>query len=198
MAIGCSGWQRMAFRAMLDMRRELSARMENNHDIASHMSRQHLLSCIEQFEILLRESERMAFISLTRLRIRSLRFVPLFALHTWRSLRQIRSARGFQTGAILADRGWTFWTMTAWDNEESMRQFMVSGAHKTAMPHLVEWCDEASVAHWTQPDASVLSWEEADRRMREYGRSSKVRNPSPQHATLTYRPPRTIASRKIK
>lgn len=79
-----------------------------------------------------------------------------------------------------------------------MRQFMVSGSHKTAMPHLVEWCDEASVTHWTQPEAAVPSWEEADRRMRESGRSSKVRNPSPQHATTpTYSAPRTIASGRI-
>jgi heme-degrading monooxygenase HmoA len=141
--------------------------------------------------------ERMTFVSLTRLRIRSFRFVPLFALHTWRSLRQVRSAPGFQTGAILADRNWTFWTMTAWDSEESMRQFMLSGSHKTAMPHLVEWCDEASVAHWTQQEALVPSWIEADRRMREGGHSSKVRNPSPKHATLAYRAPRTIAGAKI-
>jgi hypothetical protein len=99
----------------------------------------------------------MTFVSLTRLRIRSFRFVPLFALQTWRTLRQIRSARGFRTGAILADRSWTFWTMTTWDSEESMRQFMVSGSHKTAMPHLVEWCDEASVAYRTQPEAPVPS-----------------------------------------
>jgi len=141
--------------------------------------------------------ERMTFVSLTRLRIRSFRIVPLFVLHAWRSLRQVRRARGFQTGAILADRNWTSWTMTAWDSEESMRQFMLSGSHKTAMPHLVEWCDEASVAHWTQQEAPVPSWIEADRRMREGGRSSKVRNPSPQHATLTYRAPRTTAGAKI-
>ena len=146
---------------------------------------------------ILQGEERVIFVSVTRLRIRSFRFVPLFALHTWRSLRQIRSARGFQTGAILADRSWTFWTMTAWDSGESMRQFMVSGSHKTAMPHLVEWCDEASVAHWTQPETAVPSWIEADRRMREGGRSSKVRNPSPQHATLSYRAPRTTAGAKI-
>ena len=77
----------------------------------------------------------MTFVSLTRLRIRSVRFVPLFALHTWRSMRQVKHAPGFQTGAILADRSWTFWTMTAWDDQESMRQFMASGSHKTAMPH---------------------------------------------------------------
>jgi hypothetical protein len=68
--------------------------------------------CIGLFWKFFRGEERMTFVGLTLLRIRSFRFVPLFALHTWRSLRQIRSARGFQTGAILADRSWTFWTMT--------------------------------------------------------------------------------------
>ena len=141
--------------------------------------------------------KRMTFVSLTRLRIRSFRFLPLFALHTRRSLRQVKCAPGFQTGAVLTDRRWTFWTMTAWDSEESMRQFMLSGSHKTAMPHLIEWCDEASVAHWTQEEPLVPSWEEADRRMRESGRASKVRNPSPQHATLAFGSPRTTASAKI-
>jgi hypothetical protein len=146
---------------------------------------------------ILQRKERMIFVSLTRLRIRSFRFVPLFALHTWRSMRQIKRAGGFQTGAILADRSWTFWTMTAWDSEESMRQFMVSGAHKKAMPHLVEWCDEAAVAHWTQPESEVPSWTEAERRMREGGRTSKVNNPSPEQATLSFKAPRTTASAKI-
>ncbi len=140
----------------------------------------------------------MTFVSLTRLRIRSVRFVPLFVLHTLRSLRQVKRAPGFQTGALLADRSWTFWTMTAWDSQESMRQYMTSGSHKRAMPHLLDWCDEASVAHWTQPETILPSWTEADRRMREGGRISKVRNPSPRHATLSYRTPRTTAGGKIQ
>jgi hypothetical protein len=140
---------------------------------------------------------KMTFVSLTRLRIRSIRFLPIFALHTWRSLRQIKRARGFQTGALLPDRRWTFWTITLWDSEESMRQFMLSGSHKAAMPHLLNWCDEASVAHWTQPEAEVPSWIEAHKRMREAGRSSKVRNPSPQHSTLNFSAPRTTRGGKI-
>jgi hypothetical protein len=141
--------------------------------------------------------ERMTFVSLTRLRIRSIRFLPPFALHAWRSLRQIKRAHGFQTGALLTDRRWTFWTITLWDSEESMRQFMASGAHKAAMPHLLNWCDEASVAHWTQPDAEVPTWIEAHKRMCEGGRASKVRNPSPQHSTLNFSAPRTTSSGKI-
>lgn len=140
----------------------------------------------------------MVFVSLTRLRIRSIRFVPLFVLHAFRSLRQVSKSPGFQSGSLLADRSWTFWTLTAWDTQESMRAYMVSGSHKQAMPHLLHWCDEASVAHWTQPEATLPSWTEADRRMREQGRISKVRYPSPQHASLSYRPPRTAASGPIR
>jgi heme-degrading monooxygenase HmoA len=141
----------------------------------------------------------MPFISLTRLRVRSIRFLPQFLLHAFRSRNQVRRAPGFKTGALLADRGLAFWTVTVWDSEESMRQFMISGYHKAAMPHLVEWCDEASVAHWTEADASpqsqpvLPSWQEADRRMRESGRASKVKHPSPNHANLNFRAPRTAA-----
>ena len=132
----------------------------------------------------------MRFISITRLRIRSIRFFPSFVLHTFRTLGQVKKAPGFYGGSLLADRGWTFWTMTAWDSQQSMRSYMTGGSHLRAMPHLLDWCDEASVVHWEQPDDDLPSWAEADRRMREGGRASKVRNPSPQHATLTYREPR--------
>jgi heme-degrading monooxygenase HmoA len=140
----------------------------------------------------------MIFVSLTRLRVRSTRFVPIFALYTFRALRQVKKTPGFQKGRLLADRSRTFWTMTAWDTQENMRQFMTTGAHKKAMPRLLHWCDEASVAHWTQPEATLPSWTDADKRMREIGRPSKVLYPSPQHASLTYRAPRTTATGEIR
>ncbi|WP_213805786.1 DUF3291 domain-containing protein [Granulicella sp. dw_53] len=133
----------------------------------------------------------MTFVSLTRLRIRSIRYLPLFAIHAQKTLRQVKKAPGFQKGSLLPDRNWTFWTMTAWDDPESMRRYMTTAAHKRAMPHLMHWCDESSVAHWEQEESSLPSWEEADRRMRETGRVSKVNHPSPEHASLNYRKPRT-------
>ena len=78
--------------------------------------------------------------------------------------------------------------MTAWDNQESMRRFMTSGSHKDAMPQLLDWCDEAAVVHWEQPEAALPSWTEADQRMRLSGRASKVRKPSAQHAIELSRP----------
>ncbi len=135
----------------------------------------------------------MIFVSLTRLRIRSVRFVPLFGLHAFGTMRQVKKAAGFQAGAVLNDRQWTFWTMTAWDSQANMRLFMNSGAHKKVMPHLLNWCDEASIAHWEQDDNVLPSWIDAAARMRSQGRPSKVRFPSPNHATLNIREPRTAA-----
>lgn len=140
----------------------------------------------------------MAFVSLTRLRIRSFRFLPGFGLYVLRALSQVKKAEGFEGGALLADKSWTFWTMTAWDSQESMRRYMTDGSHKSAMPHLMHWCDEASVSHWDQPDERLPTWIEADQRMRSTGRPSKVLNPSPQHSTLGYRAPQRTASGPIK
>ena len=132
-------------------------------------------------------------VSITRLRLRSVRFLPAFALFAFRSLQQARRAGGFQAVSLLTDRRWTFWTMTVWDSEESMRAFMTSGAHRAAMPRLLDWCDEASVVHWRQPQPDLSSWAEAYRRMRLEGRPSKVRFPSPDHAALKFAPPRGSA-----
>ncbi len=151
----------------------------------------------------------MAFISITRLRVRSLRFLPAFGVHTSRSIRQVKRAPGFRGGSLLADRQWAFWTMTAWDNRDSMRDYMTAGSHRAAMPRLLDWCDEASVVHWDMPDDSagleqssqgdgLPSWTEADRRMRQDGRASKVRHPSPDHAGLTFRAPRLTGGGPIR
>lgn len=145
------------------------------------------------------ESRRdVPFISITRLRIRSLRYLPGFAVHTLRSQKQVRHAPGFREGAVLADHDWAFWTMTAWDDEAAMRCYMTNGAHRQAMPRLIHWCDEASVVHWTESEAGLPSWAEADRRMRLEGRPSKVRHPSTEQGALDYRSPRLTRSGPIK
>ena len=140
----------------------------------------------------------MSFVSLTRLRIRSVRFLPFFAIHTFRSLQQVKKAPGFLGGQVLADRSRTFWTMTAWDSQDSMRRFMTGGAHRAAMPHLLNWCDEASMVHWEQLENGLPKWDVADGRMRETGRASKVRFPSSSHASLSFRPPRLTGAAPIR
>lgn len=132
----------------------------------------------------------MTFISVTRLRIRSARFLPAFLFDTWQSARQVRRADGYRGGRMLADRRHTYWTMTAWNDAVAMRAYMTSGPHRRVMPKLMGWCDQASIAHWTQDDETLPDWHEADRRMRDEGRVSKVYHPAAGHDPMTFDAPR--------
>lgn len=140
----------------------------------------------------------LPFVSVTRLRLRSVFYLPAFFRHAVPSISQAKRAPGFRGGALLADRARAYWTVTCWDDEAAMRAYMLAGSHRAAMPSFIKWCDEASVVHWDQPDETLPSWPEADRRMRTEGRPSKLRFASPDHAGLAFLPPRTSTSQPIR
>jgi hypothetical protein len=131
----------------------------------------------------------MPLVSVTRLRIRSIVFLPAFAFHAVRANGQLRSAIGFQAGALLPDRHRTFWTLSLWERAEDMQAYIRTGPHKMAMPKLMKWCDEASVVRWEQDGSALPDWQEADRRMRSEGRPSKVRHPTAAHLAMTFASP---------
>lgn len=139
----------------------------------------------------------MTLVSVTRARVRSLWSLPAFALAAQASLSQARKASGFVAGSLAPDRAMTFWTLTVWTGEEAMRAYILSGAHRAAMPKFANWCDEASVVHWTQADEAEPTWSYAVDRMRREGRPSKVRRPSPDHQTMTFAAPRFAAAAPI-
>ncbi len=120
----------------------------------------------------------MAFVSITRLRVRRFWFMPGFFQLAARSLQQAAAAPGNLHVRVLRDAKLTFWTATSWSSEAAMRAFLVAGAHGTAMHKLLDWCDEASIAHWSQESPELPDWLEAHRRMTTEGRLSKVRHPS--------------------
>jgi len=132
----------------------------------------------------------MVFISVTRLRVRSWRFVPQFIWHALKTGRQVERASGFIGGRVLREARNAFWTLTAWEDETAMRAYRNAGAHRDVMPKLLEWCDEASVAHWSQDNLELPDWQESHRRMVEAGRLSKVKHPSPAQASNYIAPPR--------
>jgi quinol monooxygenase YgiN len=121
------------------------------------------------------------FISVTRLRLRSARFLPFFLWHAFRSNHQSRKAEGNLKTSLFRDANRAFWTVTAWRSEAQMRAFMMSGAHHRAIPKLVKWCDEASVVHWLQEGDVLPTIQAAHHHMVTAGRASKLRYPSADH-----------------
>jgi len=123
----------------------------------------------------------MPLASITRLRVRSIRYFPEFLLRALASVRQARCSSGCLSADIRREVKLIFWTRTLWRDEQSMRAFTKTGAHRTVMPKIMDWCDEASVAHWQQDSDSPPDWPTAETKMRTEGRTSRVRNPSPAH-----------------
>jgi heme-degrading monooxygenase HmoA len=131
----------------------------------------------------------MPLVSITRLRVRSWRHLPGFFLRAFRSGNQAKSAPGNLAVTILREVKRTFWTLTVWTSEQDMKAYMTAGAHGKAMRRLLEWCDEAALAHWTQESAEPPSWEEAHRRLQQSGRPSKVNHPSEDQRAFRVPPP---------
>jgi hypothetical protein len=125
----------------------------------------------------------MAFISVTRLRVRSFIYLPQFFWDTFQSVRQVERSSGFLGGRLLVNAKNIFWTVTAWNDQAAMNAYRTSGAHRRAMPKLLNWCDEAAVVHWAQESSEIPLWQEVHRRMVEEGKPSKVNDPSSDQAS---------------
>lgn len=130
----------------------------------------------------------MPFVSVTRLRLRSIWHLPRFIALTIPAQLQARRSPGFLAADYLRDHHLAFWTKTAWRDESSMRDFMTTGAHRKAMPALKDMCDEASGASWTQD--ALPSWQEAHSRLQESARYVFVHHPSDNQLARRSDPPR--------
>jgi hypothetical protein len=120
----------------------------------------------------------MPFVSVTRLRVKSIFYLIPFMRANEASVKEIKKSKGFLKGKELIDKKLTFWTITIWDNEESMKEFRSSTSHRIAMQHLPKWCDEASYHHWVQEETEFPTWDNISEKLYSEGRLSKVRNPS--------------------
>jgi hypothetical protein len=116
--------------------------------------------------------------------------LPAFLWQTFLSQRQVVRAPGFSGGRLLLDRKRTYWTLTVWRDDRAMKAFRGSGPHAKVMPRLVEWCDEASYAHWTPNGGSVPSWQEAYEHLIAEGKLSRVAHPSASHDARQFAEPR--------
>ena len=130
----------------------------------------------------------MPFVSITRLKIRSLLYFISFARANSAALKELVTIKGFIAGKELTDKGLTFWTLTLWDDDRSMLQFRNSASHRKAMQRLPDWCNEASYFHWNQEQNTLPGWIEASGRLITEGKLTKVRHPTQRHLSNNFPP----------
>jgi len=123
----------------------------------------------------------MPIASVTRLHLRSVRFLPAFSWYTLKSVRQAKQTPGNLGVKLRKTNGLAFWTLSMWQTLEAMKKFMFASPHKEAMQRLPHWCDEASFGHWEQKNVEWPSWDQAAEVLRATGRLAKVFYPSEEH-----------------
>jgi heme-degrading monooxygenase HmoA len=74
--------------------------------------------------------DKMALISVTRLRVRNFIYLPQFLWDTFKSMRQAERSSGFLGGKLLVNAKNVFWTTTAWKDQAAMNAYRTGGAHR--------------------------------------------------------------------
>jgi hypothetical protein len=123
----------------------------------------------------------MPLLSITRLRIRSIRFLPKFFWYAMQSTRQALKSDGNLAAKTFKDDGLVFWTCSIWEDELHMLNYMRSGTHKKAMPFLQHWCNEARTGHMTIPGKDFPSPAEMAHILLKFGKASKLNFPNENH-----------------
>lgn len=139
----------------------------------------------------------MPFVSVTRLRVKSIFYLIPFMRANEASVKELKASFGLLEGKELIDKNLTFWTMTIWEDEASMKTFRGSLAHRNAMQKLPNWCNEASYHHWIQEDNGCPTWNKASEKLFKEGKLSKVRNPSKAQAANEFPPIKWTKSERV-
>jgi quinol monooxygenase YgiN len=115
------------------------------------------------------EPERHYVALLSYLPLRSGRHVPGFLLHTLRIRAQLRRSRGLLGYSLRAElAAKRFWTLSAWQDEASLQDFVHARHHARTMTALTPHMGATRFIRWTAKGSELPpSWEDALRRWRE-------------------------------
>lgn len=111
-----------------------------------------------------RNREYLALLSY--LPLRKYRKIPLFLRFTFQIQRQLREsagAMGYGLRAKLLNRN--FWTLSVWEDERALMDFVVKVPHGEVMKALAPHMGATKFTRWKIPGSAIPpNWDEATRR----------------------------------
>ena len=116
----------------------------------------------------------MAILSVTRLKLRSVRHLPRFWRENGKAIAQVCRSEGFILGHGLAEISGAMWTMSLWESREAMRGYYLRHEHKAVMALLSDLACESCVADVDYDASSLPDWTTAHRILSESGRFGRA------------------------
>jgi heme-degrading monooxygenase HmoA len=104
--------------------------------------------------------------SATRLRVRGLRVLPGFFRHSFAATLAARGTPGVVRARLLGMPPFpVYFTLTVWESEKAMRDFVKTPAHREAMSHMAEYARTGRFASFSSESRRV-GWRRALRELR--------------------------------
>lgn len=93
--------------------------------------------------------------------------VPAFMRHTRAITKQLRQAKGLFAYCLRADLlQHRFWTLSVWQDDDSLRAFVRAEPHSNTMGALASRTKDPKFTRWTtQTPLPLPSWEEVESRL---------------------------------
>jgi hypothetical protein len=139
------------------------------------------------------QGDLMAQIVVTRLRLRDPAVFEEFFVAAIRAFEQAKSSDGNLGADVMADANNTYWTRTAWQDDEQMRAFMMREPHLSTMARIGEWCDEATFVKWAETGTALPDWGAGYERLVADGQVVDLPAASPENAGRAFPRPETPA-----
>lgn len=138
----------------------------------------------------------MAYLSMTRLKLKSPAYLIPFCIQNEQIVRQIKISPGFLKGKELATPNLSMWTATLWDSSENVRAFYLRGSHKEAMRNISVWSSKAVTGHQEGDFSELPSWEDIRLQLLKAGNFTNLQNgSSDHHAKIISKPRVTLLTR---
>lgn len=118
------------------------------------------------------------YLAITRLKLKSTRYIVPFFIHNERVVKQIRASEGFLKGKQLATPSLSMWTATLWTCEEALKTFYLSGEHRAVMSKISEWSSEAVSGHQQVDSNKLPSWDYVRTQLHQIGRFTHLQEHS--------------------
>jgi heme-degrading monooxygenase HmoA len=131
----------------------------------------------------------MAVIVVTRLRLRDPSFFDQFFSSAVVVVEQAKNSPGNLGADVLAEANDTYWTRTAWRDQDVMQAFVGTEPHRSTMNHIDEWCDEATFVNWEEAGGNLPDWQESYSRLLADGQVAALTSPSDAHHTRDFPAP---------